>query len=250
VIITLNEEANLPRCLASLRGLVAEVVVVDSGSTDRTQELAVAAGARFESRPWPGYAAQKNAAMGYATLAWVLSLDADEAVSPELARSIRERFDQGEPDVDGFQVCRLNFYLGDWIRHAWYPEWRLRLVRRDRAAWSGAGLHERLETTGTTARLPGHLLHYSYRDLRDHLERTVRYARLAADAYAAAGRRARWYHLACSPWLAFAKSLILRQGWRDGWRGWVIAYSTLVKVFAKYALLYERQQSPAARQGS
>ncbi|MDO8837059.1 MAG: glycosyltransferase family 2 protein [Vicinamibacterales bacterium] len=250
VITTLNEEANLPRCLASLHGLVAEVVVVDSGSTDRTREIAVAAGARFEFRPWPGYAAQKNAAMGCATLAWVLSLDADEAVSPELARSIRERFDLGEPDVDGFRVCRLNFYLGDWIRHAWYPEWRLRLVRRDRAAWTGSGLHERLETTGTTARLPGHLLHYSYRDLRDHLERTVRYARLAAETYAAAGRTARWYHLACSPWLAFGKSLILRQGWRDGWRGWVIAFATLVKVFAKYAFLYERQRSTAGPRGS
>lgn len=246
-VITLNEEANLPRCLASLRGLASEVVVVDSGSRDRTREIAMAAGARFESQPWLGYAAQKNAAMGHATEAWVLSLDADEAVSPELARSIRERFVRGDPDVDGFLVCRLNFYLGAWIRHAWYPEWRLRLVRRERAAWTGTGVHERLELSGKTARLAGHLLHYSYRDLADHLERTIRYARLGAEDLAEAGRTARWYHLACSPWLAFFKTLILRHGWRDGWRGWVIACATFVKVFAKYAFLYERQQAPPPR---
>lgn len=250
VIITLNEEANLPRCLDSLRGLVSEVVVVDSGSTDRTREIATTLGARFEVQPWLGHAAQKNAALARAGEAWVLSLDADEAVSPDLACSIRDRFAQGEPDVDGFQVCRLNFYLGDWIRHAWYPEWRLRLVRRDRASWTGVGVHDRLDTAGKTARLAGHLLHDSYRDLQDQLERTIRYAQIEAAAYAEVGRTARWYHLAFSPWLAFGKTLMLRQGWRDGWRGWVIAFSTLVKVFAKYAFLYERQRSTAGPQGS
>jgi glycosyltransferase involved in cell wall biosynthesis len=243
VIITLNEEANLPRCLASLRGLVSEVVVLDSGSTDRTREIAAEYGARFESQPWQGYVGQKNAALGRAAQTWALCLDADEAVSPELAVSIRELFARGEPEHDGYRVNRFNFYLGDWIRHAWYPEWRLRLVRVNGALWRGADPPDHLEVAGTTARLDGHLFHYSYADLQDHFQRILKYAPLAAAARARGGRPVRWYHLACSPWLAFFKSLVLKQGWRDGWRGWVIAFATLTKVFAKYAFLCEKQWS-------
>jgi glycosyltransferase involved in cell wall biosynthesis len=242
VIITLNEEANLPRCLASLRGLVSEIVIVDSGSTDRTRDLAVEAGARVEARPWPGYVAQKNTALALASQPWALNLDADEEVSPELAASIRGLLANGEPALNGYAVNRLNYYLGAWIRHAWYPEWRVRLVRAGRARWVGGSLHEHLEVEGGTGRLAGHLHHYSYADLQDHFQRTLRYARIAAGDLAEGGTRARWYHLACSPWLAFFKSLILRQAWRDGWRGWIIAFATLAKVFAKYAFLYERQR--------
>ena len=242
-IITLNEEANLSRCLASLRGLASEIVLVDSGSTDRTAEIAREHGARFEVHPWQGHVAQKNVALGLATRPWVLCLDADEEVSPELAASIRGLFAGGEPRLDGYAVNRLNFYLGDWIRHAWYPEWRLRLVRAGRAAWRGIDPHDRLEVVGETRRLGGHLHHYSYAGLEDHFRRTVRYARIAADARAAHGQRASWYHLVFSPGLAFLKSLILRQGWRDGWRGWVIAFATLAKVFMKYAFLFEQQRA-------
>lgn len=242
-IITLNEEANLPRCLASLRGLVSEIVVVDSGSTDRTAEIARGHGARFDVRPWQGHVVQKNSALGLVSRPWVLCLDADEEVSPDLEASIRGLFAQGEPPLDGYAVNRLTFYLGDWIRHAWYPEWRLRLVRAGRAAWRGTDPHDRLEVPGETGRLGGHLRHYSYAGLEDHFRRTVRYARIAAEARAARGQRAGWRHLVFSPWLAFLKSLILRQGWRDGWRGWVIAFATLAKVFMKYAFLFERQHA-------
>jgi len=241
-IITLNEEANLPRCLASLRGLASETVVVDSGSTDRTAEIAREHGARFEVHPWRGHVAQKNRALGLASRPWVLCLDADEEVSPELAASIRELLAGGEPRLDGYAINRLNFYLGDWIRHAWYPEWRLRLVRAGRAEWRGTNPHDRLEAAGGTGRLGGHLHHYSYTNLADHFQRLVRYARVAADARATRGEPARWYHLVFSPGLAFLKSLILKQGWRDGWRGWVIAFATLTKVFMKYALLFEQQR--------
>jgi glycosyltransferase involved in cell wall biosynthesis len=243
VIITLNEETNLGRCLASLHGLVSEIVVLDSGSTDRTVAVAGEYGARVEARAWQGYIAQKNAALGLASHEWALSLDADEEVSPELAASVRARFADGRPSLDGYQVNRLNFYLGAWVRHAWYPEWRLRLVRVGRASWGGNDPHERLEAVGPVGRLDGHLLHYSYRDLQDHLQRTIRYARLAADTARLAGRKARWYHLVFSPWLAFLKSIVLKQAWRDGWRGGVIAFATLVKVFAKYAFLLESQRA-------
>ncbi len=242
-VITLNEEANLPRCLESVRGLVSEIVIVDAGSTDRTGTIAGEHGARFEQRAWPGYVAQKNAALALASQPWVLCLDADEEVSPELAASIRALFAAGEPDVNGYEVSRLNFYLGAWIRHAWSPDRKLRLVRSGSGEWTGRDLHERLAVTGRTRRLDGHLLHYSYRSLQDHLERTIRYARIAADSLDRRGHRARWYHLAISPWLAFVKQIVVKQGWRDGWRGWVIAGATFTKVFAKYAFLYERRWS-------
>ena len=242
-VITLNEEANLGRCLGSLQGLVSEIVIVDSGSTDRTAEIASEHRARFRLQPWLGFVAQKNVALHMASQPWILCLDADEEVSPELAASIRNLFADGDPAGDGFQVCRFTFYLGGWIRHAWYPEWRLRLVRGGRAEWRGEDPHARLETPGPIARLDGHLLHFSYRDLQDHLQRTLRYARIAAEAANRAGRTAHWYHLAFSPWLAFLKALVLKQAWRDGWRGWIIAFATLTKVFAKYAFVYEQQRT-------
>lgn len=246
-VITLNEEASLPRCLASLRGLVSEIVVVDSGSTDRTREIALAEGARFESLPWAGHVAQKNAALALASQPWALCIDADEEVSPELAASIRAAFAAGQPDSSGFMVNRLTFYLGHWIRHAWYPEWRVRLVQVGRASWSGADPHDRLEVSGTTSRLAGHLFHYSYADLQDHCRRLVAYARIAADERMRSGPPVRWYHLVCSPWLAFFKSVILKQAWRDGWRGWVIAFATLTKVFLKYAFVFESRRTGLPR---
>ena len=240
-LITLNEEANLLRCLESLRGLASEIVVIDSGSTDRTGEIARRFGARFRFESWQGHVAQKNLALLGCTQPWVLCLDADEAVSPELADAIRAVFAAESPQPDGFWINRRTFYLGQWVRHAWNPEWRLRLVRREKAQWTGRDPHDRLAVAGATAKLKGDLLHYSYADLQGHLERTLRYARTSADSLAQAGCRCRWYHLAISPWLALSKRLILKQGFRDGWRGWIIAYSAFLSVLAKYAFLREKQ---------
>lgn len=240
-IITLNEETNLLRCLESVRGLASEILVIDSGSDDRTGEIARCFGARFRVESWQGFAAQKNLALLGCTQPWVLCLDADEAVSPELSAAIRQVL-TGKSAAHGFWLNRRTCYLGDWIWHAWYPEWCLRLVRRDTARWTGADPHPHLSVTGDTARLKGDLLHYSYANLQGHLERTIRYARTSADSLAAAGRRFRWYHLAISPWLALCKRLILKQGFRDGWRGWIIAYSSFLAVFAKYAFLAETQR--------
>ena len=242
-IITLNEEDNLPRCLESIRGLAAEIVVVDSGSTDRTRDVAARAGVVFKVNPWPGYVAQKNLALSLCTQSWILFLDADEEVSPELAASLRQLFAGGEPREQGFFCNRLNFYLGQWIRHAWYPEWRLRLVHGKKARWVGLDVHEKLEVDGVTRRLPGDLLHYPFASLQDHFQNTLKYARLAADSAARTGRTCRWYEAVFSPWMAFLKVLVLRSGWRDGWRGWVIAGAKWMNVFAKYAFLLERRWS-------
>lgn len=242
-VITLNEEENLPRCLESVRELASEIVVIDSGSTDRTREVAASFGARFETQPWQGYVAQKNMSLKRCTQPWVLCLDADEAVSPELASAIRGALSSKEPRGHGFVMNRLNFYCGQWIRHAWYPEWRLRLARRDSAQWVGGDVHERLEVKGPTGRLAGDLWHYPFRRLMDHFQNTLKFARLAADSYERNGRPCRWYNLIFSPWFAFFKILILKSGWRDGWRGWTIAGAKWLNVFAKYSFLLERRWS-------
>lgn len=242
-VITLNEERNLARCLESVRGLAAEIVVVDSGSTDRTAAIARDNGATFVIQPWQGHIAQKNIAWRRCSRPWVLSLDGDEALSPELAASIRSLFAAGEPKANGYWVNRRTFYLGAWIWHAWYPEWRLRLARCDGAEWRGLDPHDRLEVNGSTARLDGDLLHYPFRDLRDHLRSTIDHARVMAESYAKDGRRFHWHHLLVSPWMAFFKRLVLKQGWRDGWRGWLIAMVKMVNVFAKYAFLLEAERA-------
>jgi glycosyltransferase involved in cell wall biosynthesis len=238
-IVTLNEEANLGRCLESVAPLAAEIVIVDSGSRDRTAEIAQRFKARFDVVPWPGFVQQKNNALSRCSQTWVLSLDADEVVSPELAASLQELFAEGSPSADGYYVNRRTFYLGKWIWHAWYPEWRLRLVRRAAASWVGLNPHDHLVVSGRTERLRGDLLHYSFRNLQHHLEKTIQYARIMADSYAAVGMRFRWYYLLLSPWLTFFKHLVLKQGWRDGWRGWLISFVKWIGAFAKYAFLLE-----------
>jgi hypothetical protein len=168
-----------------------------------------------------------------------LFLDADEVLSPELAAAVRKAFASGEPAADGFWVNRRTFYLGEWIWHSWYPEWILRLVRRDKARWTGLEPHAFLQEHGRLEKLEGDLLHYSFRDLQDHLQRTINYARIMAQSFHASGKHFYWTKLLISPWLSFFKHLLLRSGWRDGWRGWLIAFSKWLDVFAKYAFLLE-----------
>lgn len=241
-VITRDEESNLPRCLASVAGLAAEIVVVDSHSRDQTREIAESFGARVLERDWPGHVEQKNVALTACTQPWVLSLDADEALDTTLRTAI-ETLLRGNPTTDGYWVNRLTWYLGDWIRHAWYPEWRLRLVRREMARWSGTNPHDRLEVTGRTQRLDGHLLHYSYQDLSHHLRQTIEYGRISGEQVAAKGRRISPFKLISSPLGRLLRILVLKQGWRDGWRGMLVAGSSMIAGFAKYAFAIERQKS-------
>jgi glycosyltransferase involved in cell wall biosynthesis len=244
-IITRNEQENLPRCLESVRDFAREIVVIDSGSTDGTGEIARRFGARFEPHPWQGFGPQKNFAVQCCRQPWVLCLDADEALSPELADSVGELFARGEPAREGYWINRRTFYLGRWIWHAWYPEWRLRLFRKGCGEWRGVEPHPEVILQGSTEKLQGDLLHYPFRDLQQHLQRWINYSRIMADLYAREGKRCRWYHLMGSPAWAFFKTLILKGGWLDGWRGWVISVATSLYVFAKYAFLYEKQLSAA-----
>jgi len=239
-VITLNEEHNLPRCLESVKDLAAEIVVVDSGSTDKTVEIAEAHGAKVFHNPWPGHVRQKNYALERCTSPWVLSLDADEALSHELRQALTGLFAKPEAMADGYLLNRRNNYLGEWIWHAWYPEWRVRLVRRSKAQWTGRDPHDKLEVDGKVERLVGgDFLHWSYRDLEHHLQTTVKYARIGAQAYLEQGQGFRWHKLLFSPAGRFLKTLILKQAWRDGWRGVIISYTSAFSVFAKYAFILE-----------
>ena len=247
-VITLNEAATLPRCLESVAGLAAEIVVLDSGSTDATVAIAQRFGARVEITDWPGFTAQKNRALAACRQPWVLSLDADEALSPDLAAAIRALFAEGMPPIRGYCLNRRNRYLGAWLHHAWTPEWRLRLVARDDARWVGGQVHEHLEVAGPTDRLAGDLLHESYQTLDEHLRRTLTYARLGAEDLIACGEGFRPHKLLLSPWGRLLRTLIMQQAWRDGWRGLLIAASSMLAAFAKYAFVLEhalhRQDPP------
>ena len=240
-IITLNEEKNLRRCLESVRDLCAEIVVVDSGSTDATGDIARSFAAKFVVETWKGHVAQKNSALQKCSQPWVLCVDADEVVSPELATSIASRFANGEPPEAGFFINRRTSYLGRWIWHAWYPEWHLRLIRKSSAKWGGRDPHDKLEVDGDTAKLDGDLLHYTYESVDHHLQQTLKYARISAGVLEQSGKSVGLQHLIFSPWLAFLKKLIFKQSWRDGWRGWLIAYATGFGVFAKYAFAMEKK---------
>ncbi len=247
-IITLNEEDNLPRCLESVKQLASEIVVLDSGSVDATTAVAEDYGARVLVCDWPGYTVQKNRAMEACTQPWVLSLDADEALSEELVNELCRLFADHEPPLDGYWVNRRTFYMGSWIWHAWYPEWRLRLVRRSASPrWKGGSIHESLNVDGKTGRLQGDLLHYSYRDLVDHFTRTIQYARVGADDLIRQRRPFRWYKLILSPWMRLLRSLVLKQAWRDGWRGVIIAGSSMFAAFLKYAFVLEAELAAKRR---
>ncbi len=233
-IISLNEERNLPRLLESLI-CVDEIVVVDSGSTDRTVEIARRYGARVIENPWPGYAKQKNFAAAQATHDWILSLDADEALSDNLGAEILE-LKAGEPSVAGYRFPRLAQYLGHWIHHSgWYPDAKVRLYDRRRARWVGDYVHESVQVDGPVADLVGPLHHFTCSSIEEHKRTMERYTTLAADELKARGYRASPIRLLLAPPATFLKSYLLQQGFRDGYPGLLIATMAARYVFLKYA---------------
>jgi glycosyltransferase involved in cell wall biosynthesis len=242
-VITLNEEANLRRCLSSASEVVEEILIVDSGSTDRTAEIAGEFGARWVSIPWEGYVRQKNHLIRLAATPWILLLDADEALSPELRREILELREVGfgaNSGCVGFSMPRCVNYEGRWIRRGdWYPDRLIRLFSREHAHFEGGRVHERLVVPGQILRLSGEIQHYSYIDRNDHLNRCVKYAGLRARDMYEAGRRV-W---ALTPILRsafrFVRGYLLRGGFLDGEKGLWIAWMSAYEVFLKYRMLIE-----------
>jgi len=248
-IITRNEESNLPRCLKSVAPLVDEILVVDSGSTDATLDIAAQFGARVVHQEWLGYVGQKNFALAQALHSWVLSIDADEEISPELAASIarvKAGAAHGSKAADapgapnGYEVSRIVFYRGRWIRHGdWYPDRLVRLFRRTEARFSGGRVHEKLELRGEHPILPGHLHHFTYEDASDRNDRCARYAALWAQSAHEQHRRA---HVWSGPVHALARlgsGYLLKGGFLDGAIGWDIAAGNAREVWLKYHLLWK-----------
>ncbi len=239
VIIALNEEANLARTLASV-AWADEIVVLDSGSTDRTREVAESFHARFYTEPWKGFAAQKNSALDKATGDWVLSLDADEEVEPALADEIRTML-AANPSVAGFSIPRKNFFLGRWIKHGgFYPDPKLRLFRRGAGQFEDRLVHEDLRLEGTTASLKNNLLHHAYPTLDSYIAHMNRYSSLGAEM--AVAQRPRGFSLidiALRPKLTFLYNYVLRLGFLDGREGLLLHAYHATYVSWKYAKAWE-----------
>ena len=241
VIITQNEERNIGRCLESLRGVVDEVVVVDSGSKDGTEEICRKAGVRFEHHDWEGFAGQKNYADSLASGEWILSIDADEALSPELRRSILA-IKAGSPSDDiVFSFNRLTNYCGHWIRHCgWHPDWCMRMWRKGKAHWEGL-IHEELRFYSAVQheRMSGDLYHYSYYTVGEHLQRQSKYAMLCAEEYYQRGKRCGVAAIVLRPAWTFFRNYFLRLGFLDGWAGFVVCKVSAMYTMTKYATLFK-----------
>lgn len=245
-IIAFNEEERLPACLASV-AFADEIVVVDSHSTDRTRELAAAAGARVIERPFPGHVEQKNFAAAQARGAWVLSLDADERLSAALAEEIQRVLAADDPRYVAWEMPRCTWYLGRWIRHgAWYPDRKLRLWRRGHAQWRGRNPHDHAFADGPVGRLRGDLLHLSYRDVADHLRTIDKFTTIMAGERAKEGERFRWTSLLFSPPFRFVRDYLLKRGFLDGAAGFLIAVLAAYYVFLRHLKLWELQRGKGA----
>jgi glycosyltransferase involved in cell wall biosynthesis len=236
VVITLNEEQNLDRCLSSVTSFSDEIVVVDSGSTDRTPEIARRYTDRVIHQDWLGYGRQKQFALEQARFDWVLSIDADEEVTAELRAEI-EALNFAR---DGYYLPRKVWYLNRWILHGgWYPGYVLRLFRRDKARFTDEILHESVTLNGSSAHLRNPLAHYSYRDIRDHIAKINKFSSLAARQMKERGRTAGPLQLTLSPSFEFWRMYLLKWGFLDGYPGLVVAALHAYYVFLKYAKLWE-----------
>jgi glycosyltransferase involved in cell wall biosynthesis len=245
-VITKNEAADIAAALESV-SWADEIVVVDAESTDDTVAVARRFTDRVTVRPWAGYVAQKNHAASLAAHDWILSIDADERVTPALAGEIRATM-AGAPAHAAFQMPRVTWHLGRWIRSTdWYPDHQVRLYDRRSAQWTGQYVHEALTAQGSIGRLRGELQHFAYRDIADHLETIDRYTTLAARQMRDAGRHAGVLQLAGHPPLAFFRNYMARGGFRDGVPGLIISALNAYYVFLKFAKLWELRQGAEKR---
>lgn len=251
-IVCFNNEATIGRVLASIRGLARQVVALDSGSTDGTIEMLRAEGVTVVDQPWLGYVKQKQAALERCDQPWILHLDSDESLEPELRAAIEKTLRADDASLAGCTVNRKVWYAGAPLNHAWQPERRLRLVRKGAARWGGYDPHDDLElipgAAGRATRidhLPGDLRHDSILSISDFLARQARHAQTAAAALAARGRKGSVARLVFSPLGEFAKQIVVRSAWRDGWRGWVAAGASSAAVVMKHAALIEATRAGA-----
>lgn len=241
VLVTKNEERNLARALESVKW-ADEVIVLDSHSIDQTTEIARKYGARVRDIEWPGFGLAKQQAVECAAGEWILSLDADEVVTPELAHDIQSIV-QGNGSISGYYLPRRTNFLGRWIYHCgWYPDYVLRLFRKSHGRFDRAVVHEKVLIEGATAHLSSDLLHYSYPSLELYFEKFNRYTSLGAEDAFREGRRAGWVDVVIRPWITFAKHYVSKQGFRDGLEGFILSALSATAVLVKYAKLRQLQR--------
>jgi glycosyltransferase involved in cell wall biosynthesis len=236
VIITFNEEKNIGRCLDSLREIADEIVVVDSFSTDHTASICKKYNVNFIQRQWEGYSATKNFANAQAKNNWILSLDADEALSDELRKSILAAKQQTHPKA--YQFNRLTNYCGKWIKHCgWYPDRKTRIFDKTNASWEGT-IHERLVVKNEVPDLlKGDCLHYSYYTIEEHYRQSDKFATLSAESMFQQGKKVSLLKLLFSPLIKFAECYFLKLGFLDGIAGYTICKITASATFSKYRKL-------------
>jgi len=248
----------MARVLASVEGLAeagAEIVALDSGSTDGTIELLEKAGARVIETQWKGHIATKQLALEACTRTWVLHLDSDEPLEPDLEAAIGDLIERDDDTIAGARVNRKIWYQGRLLNHVWQPEWRLRLVRKrdvvsGKARWGGMDPHDQLMVdpeAGRIVDLPGTLRHESFESFAEHLVSQLNLSRIAAQSMHRAGRRGSRSRLFISPPGAFIKQIILKQGWRDGRAGWLAAGSAAAGALMKHMILLELESRDDTR---
>lgn len=239
VIITYNEARNIGRCIASLKDICDEILVLDSFSTDQTEAICLQHGARFEQHHFEGHIQQKNEALQRAQHPWILSLDADEALSPELKSSII-KIKENLPLQGGYSMNRLTNYCGQWIHHCgWYPDTKLRLVSKSVAHWGGVNPHDQLllENGVEVQHLKGDLLHYSYYTKEDHFKQIAYFSQIAAKELFMRKVRCSVVELYLKVLAQFLKSYFIKTGFLDGKAGWLIAIRSAYATQQKYAQL-------------
>ncbi len=237
-LITLNEEKKISQAIESVKW-ASEIIIVDSGSTDQTVAIAQSLGAHVVHHPWPGYGQQKNYAQRLTTQDWVLNLDADEVVSPELAQEIQKMLSTPS-EYRGFSFPRKTFFLGRWIRYGgWYPNRLTRLAHRNFSAWSEPHVHEEFQVRGKIGRLTQPLLHYAFDSIEEQVLTNLRFSKLGSQDLKEAGQKPSRTLLILKPSWKFIETFFIKRGFLDGLSGFIISINAAHSMFLKYASLFE-----------
>ncbi len=245
-VIACDNERTIERTLRSADGLARRTIVVDSGSTDGTVEIARVCGAEVIAHPWEGHVKQKQFALEQCDTTWVLCLDSDESLDEPAIRAVRDAVSRNDPSIAGYRLNR-RVWIGERpLRHTWQPEWRTRLVRRERARWAGIDPHDRLDVEGVVTRLAGTIRHDAFTDFEQLLQKSVGHGLTAAQSFHEMGKKGSRLQLVLSPPAAVLKQLVFRSAWLDGWPGWLASYSAGISAAVKHVRLLELSKQGSA----